>query len=89
MADNKGILNEDSDLAPVLIVFDGRYLVHAGDPSSMNKKLLGEYAQKGYKIKTITIKQYREKINTWKWIYDKPKRKQFANTQTPNTNGDK
>lgn len=61
------------DDRPVLIVKDGKYLVHAGDPANFSKKLLGEYAQVGYAIKTITIKEFRGTV--WTWIYDKPKTK--------------
>jgi hypothetical protein len=57
--------------SPVLIVKDGKYLVHAGDPASFNKKLIAEYAQKGYKIQTITIKKYRETKWTWYWEKEK------------------
>lgn len=59
------------DKRPVLIVKDGKYLVHAGDPTNFSKKLLSEYAKKCYSIKTITIKKFRE--TAWTWIYDKPK----------------
>lgn len=57
---------------PVLIVMDGKYLVHAGQPETFNKKLLADYAKKGYKIQTVTIEKYRAK--TWLWIYDKAKK---------------
>ena len=48
---------EIEEKEPVLVVTDkiGR-LVHAGQPDEFDKKLIGEYAQKGYQIKTITIK---------------------------------
>lgn len=63
----------NDDNRPVLIVKDGKYLVHAGDPANFSKKLLGEYAQAGYAIKTITIKEFRGTV--WTWVYDKSKTK--------------
>ena len=53
--------------APVLIVKDGKYLVHAGQPETFNKKLLVDYAKRGYTIQTITIKKFRETNWTWYW----------------------
>lgn len=59
---------------PVLVVTDSEgYLVEAGDPKCFKPKKLGEYAQEGYQIKTITIKEYREKIKYWKWYWEKEK----------------
>lgn len=56
--------------APVLVVINkSRKLVHAGEPDSFNKKLLADYAQEGYQIKTITIKKFRE--TSWKWHWEK------------------
>jgi len=61
---------ENKDKEPVLVVTDKRgRLVHAGQPESFDKKLLGKYAQDGYKISTITIKRYRAK--EWKWFWEK------------------
>lgn len=64
---------------PVMIVMDGRFLFHAGDPTTIGKKLISEYAQKGYKIQTITIEQYRSR--EWKWHWErKTKRKNLSRT---------
>lgn len=58
----------EEEKEPVLIVTNkSRKLVHAGKPDGFGKKLLAEYAQKGYTIKTITIKKYRETKWTWHW----------------------
>lgn len=58
------------DQEPVLIVLNkSRKLIHAGEPNTFCKKLLGEYAQKGYQIKTTTIKKFRER--NWKWHWEK------------------
>lgn len=62
------------DERPVLIVMDGRYLVHVGAPETFNKKLIAKYVQQGYKIQTITIKMFRDK--KWKWYWEKPKTRQ-------------
>lgn len=59
---------------PVMIVMDGKYLVHAGQPDTFNKKTISEYAQKGYQIKTIEIEKFRNR--EWTWIYDKGSRGQ-------------
>lgn len=61
---------QDEDKRPVLVVSNkSRKLVHVGQPSTFNKKLLAEYAQRGYNIKTITIKKFRE--SKWKWHWEK------------------
>lgn len=60
----------EEDKRPVLVVLNNSSrLIHAGDPTTFCKKLIGEYAQKGYQIKTITIKKFREK--NWKWHWEK------------------
>ena len=68
--DRRYASKEDGDKEPVLVVSDkSRRLVHVGQPSTFDKKLLVEYAQKGYNIKTITIKKFRE--SKWKWYWEK------------------
>lgn len=53
---------------PVLVVTtkEGK-LVHAGHPETFKKKLLGEYALKGYETKTITITEFRATKWVWYW----------------------
>lgn len=58
----------DDEKEPVLVVLNkSRKLVHAGQPSTFNKKQLGEYAKEGHQIKTITIKKFREAKYKWHW----------------------
>ena len=61
--------NEDDE--PVLVITDDDYLVHVGQPDLFKASLLAKYAKKGYKIETITIKEYRSKIDNWKWYWEK------------------
>lgn len=69
MTDKQQVSIRKDDKRPVLVVINkSRKLVHAGQPDTFSKKLLSQYALKGYQIKTITIKKYRE--TKWKWHWE-------------------
>lgn len=60
----------EQETEPVLVVTDkDGYLIEVGKPDCFKKKKIGDYAQKGYKIETITITEYRGK--DWKWYWEK------------------
>lgn len=64
----KDVMEKDNE--PVLVITDNDgYLIHVGHPRAFESKALAAYARQGYKIETITIKDFRAK--EWKWIYDK------------------
>lgn len=53
----------------VVVLTTENKLVHAGDPESIGKKQLGQYAIDGYAIKHIHIDEYR--ATQWKWHWEK------------------
>jgi len=49
-----------NDDEPVLVVLDKEgKCFHAGQPSTFSKKLLGEYAQEGFEIKTVPLSEFK------------------------------
>lgn len=65
-------MSDPRDEMPTVIVTDpDGYLVQVGSPEYSDKKELGQYAMKGYTIRTVKFKEYV--AMDLKWIYDKPK----------------
>lgn len=62
-------MENKSGKEPVLVVTTkvGK-LVEAGRPDCFKTKQIADYAKEGYKIKTITIGQFRAK--QWKWYWE-------------------
>jgi hypothetical protein len=62
----------EHDKEPVLmVVTPDNYIVHVGDPTYFKGSEITKYLKRGYKVNTVTLKEYKE--CGLKWIFDKPK----------------
>lgn len=53
-------MNENKELK-VLVILNGiGNCIHAGDPNTFDKNILGEYAKDGYTIKTIYLEEFQK-----------------------------
>lgn len=56
----------------VSLLFDkDGYLVRAGDPSVFPKKEVSDHILNGGELKKVSIEQYRQEVNSYKWLFDK------------------